>query len=205
MTPPNNNFFFTPGLTAFAPRRQAAVCPATPKPSQPQPKTCSVPTLHPISALKRRLLSMNPGEREEPNMMKTKVTPVALLSSLIGALAVPAFAQGPREEAAIRRIIQDEDTAWNKQDAVAYARHFAADGTFTNILSAFYEGYDAFVAEHNHIFKSIFLGSTLQQDIISLRFATPDVAVVEVLTAVSGVKIPTSRGDSFDAKGRLRT
>jgi len=53
--------------------------------------------------------------------------------------------------------------------------------------------------------KTIFLDSTIQQDIVSLRFITPDVAVVEVLTAVAGAKLPRSRGDNFDAKGRLRT
>src|SRR5581483_12026666 len=76
---------------------------------------------------------------------------------------------------------------------------------FTNILGAFYKGQDAFAKEHDHIFKTIFRGSTLQQDIISLQFADPDVAVVEVLTAVTGAKLPSARSDTMDPKGRLRT
>lgn len=138
-------------------------------------------------------------------MTKAKLTLVVFLSSLMGLLAVPALAQNANDTAAIRNIIKSETAAWNKADAVAYASHFAADGTFTNILGAFYKGHDAFLAEHTQIFKTIFLGSTLQQDIVSLQFATPDVAVVEVLTAVTGAKIPGARSDSFDAKGRLRT
>lgn len=138
-------------------------------------------------------------------MTITKVTFVVFLTSLMGFLAVPAFAQNRNDTAAIRKIIEGETTAWNKGDAAAYASHFAADGTFTNILGAFYKGHDAFLAEHGQIFKTIFLGSTLQQDIVSLQFATPDAAVVEVLTAVTGAKIPGARSDSFDAKGRLRT
>jgi uncharacterized protein (TIGR02246 family) len=138
-------------------------------------------------------------------MTIAKVTLVAFLSSLMGVLAVPASAQGRNDAAAIRNIVEGETVAWNKADPVAYASHFAADGTFTNILGAFYKGHDAFLAEHTQIFKTIFLGSTLHQDIVSLQFPTPDVAVVEVLTAVTGAKIPGTRSDSFDAKGRLRT
>lgn len=138
-------------------------------------------------------------------MAIAKVTPVLVLSVLIGLVAVPTLAQSQKDEAAIRRIIEDESIAWNNGDAVAYARHFAADGTFTNILGEFYRGHNAFVTEHEHILKTIFLGSTIHQDIVSMQFITPDAAVVEVLTAVAGSKLPRARGDNFDAKGRLRT
>jgi len=37
---------------------------------------------------------------------------------------------------AIRSFIQEEDASWNKEDA--YSAHFAADGTFTNILGMFF-------------------------------------------------------------------
>lgn len=113
--------------------------------------------------------------------------------------------QSKSDEAAIRKIIQDEVTAWNRGDAVAYGEHFAKDGTFTNILGVFYQGRDIFVKEHAQIFKTIFLGTRLQQDINSLRFVDPEVAVVEVLTAVSGMKKIPVRADNYDSKGRLRT
>ncbi|MGH9738602.1 MAG: SgcJ/EcaC family oxidoreductase [Candidatus Acidiferrales bacterium] len=138
-------------------------------------------------------------------MTIAKVTPVLVLSLLICLVAVPTLAQSQKDEAAIRMIVEDESTAWNNGDAVAYARHFAEDGTFTNILGEFYRGHSAFVTEHEHILKTIFLDSTIHQDIVSMRFITPDAAVVEVLTAVAGAKLPRSRGDSFDAQGRLRT
>jgi uncharacterized protein (TIGR02246 family) len=46
----------------------------------------------------------------------------------------------PSDEAAVRRIIQDEGIAWNKGDGEAYARRFATDGTFTNLLGMFFNG-----------------------------------------------------------------
>ena len=121
-------------------------------------------------------------------------------------VASASLAQTASDEAAIRSIIQDEIAAWNKGDAVAYSRHFAADGTFTNITGQFFTGYDAFLKQHQVIFEGRFKQTTLQQDIVSLKFVRPDVAVVEVLTAVAGVVSgQLAQGTSADASGRLRT
>ncbi len=127
---------------------------------------------------------------------------IIILTCLFTISALP---QNQDDEAAIRKIVQDEITAWNKEDAVAYGRNFAESGTFTNLLGNYSMGHDAFVKEHEQIFKTIFRNSTLQQDIVSLQFPVPDVAVVEVLTAVTGMHKVPGRGDSFDTKGRLRT
>lgn len=134
-----------------------------------------------------------------------KITPLAVLSLLIGWIAVPTLAQARTDDSAIREIIRSETVAWNQGDSVAYSRHFAADGTFTNILGKYFSGHDGFVKQHDRVFRTIFRGSTLQQDVVSLQFVAPNVAVVNILTAVSGAKIPRSRGDAFDAKARLRT
>ena len=124
--------------------------------------------------------------------------PIAIL-----AVTCPA-AQPSADDADIRHIIADEVSAWNHGDAVAYSRHFAKDGTFTNIRGQFFTGYDAFLHQHEHVFQTFFKHSVLQQDIVSLKFVTPDVAVVDVLTAVTGVEHPAP-GMSMDQKGRLRT
>lgn len=108
------------------------------------------------------------------------------------------------DDTAIRKIIQDEVVAWNRGDAMAYSREFATDGTFTNIRGQFFTGYDAFLKQHEVIFQGIFKNSTLQQDIVALKFIGPDVAVVETLNAVSGMPA-TSPGTAADSQGRLRT
>jgi uncharacterized protein (TIGR02246 family) len=58
--------------------------------------------------------------------------------------------------------------------------------------------------QHEVIFAGLFKNTTLQQDIVSLKFIGPDVAVVEVLTSVSGMP-ETAPGTTPDSKGRLRT
>ena len=115
-----------------------------------------------------------------------------------------AMPQAKLDESAIRSIVQDEVAAWNAGDAVAYSRHFSADGIFVNVRGEYRTGVQAFTKQHEFLFNGPFHGSTLHQDIVSVQFVRPDVAVVEVLTAVSGIK-KLSPGTNTDEKGRLRT
>jgi uncharacterized protein (TIGR02246 family) len=117
---------------------------------------------------------------------------------------IAAMPQASSDETAIRNIIQEEITAWNAGDAAAYGRHFSEDGTFTNVRGQFFTGREAFIERHDYAFKGPFHGSTLKQDVVSLKFARPDVAVVEVLTSVTGIQ-KLSPGTNTDDKGRLRT
>ena len=119
-------------------------------------------------------------------------------------IAGQAAAQSPADEAAIRRIVQNEIDTWNKGDAVGYSKDFATNGTFTNIRGRFFTGYDGFLKQHQVIFDGIFKNTTLNQRVVSLTFVRPDVAVVETVTAVSGIAQPPT-GVTFDARGRLRT
>jgi uncharacterized protein (TIGR02246 family) len=108
------------------------------------------------------------------------------------------------DEIAMRNLIDDEVTAWNRGDAAAYSHQFASDGTFTNIRGQFFTGHEAFLKQHEVIFQGIFKNTILQQDIVSLKFIAPDVVVIETLTSVSGMS-ETALGTATDSKGRLRT
>ena len=130
-------------------------------------------------------------------MKHVLVLTLMLLSPMLLAQAGP-------DDLAVRQIIQEQVVAWNKGDAEAYSRHFAADGTFTNILGMFFTGHDAFWERHDQIFKGVFRGTTKQEDVVSIKFWRPDVAVVETLQTVNGIQ-KLFPGTSPDAKGRLRT
>jgi len=124
--------------------------------------------------------------------------------ALVVVAPVAAYPQASPDETAVRSIIHEEIAAWNSGDAVAFSRHFAADGTFTNIRGQFFTGREAFTERHDFIFKGIYRGTTMKQDVVSLKFVRPDVAIVETLTAVIGIQKP-SPGMSTDDKGRLRS
>jgi uncharacterized protein (TIGR02246 family) len=129
------------------------------------------------------------------------VLAIILLAAYAARRAMP---HSKPNESAIRTIVQDEVVAWNAGDAVAYSRHFAADGVFVNIRGEYRTGVRAFTKQHEFLFNGPFHGSTLHQDVVSIQFVRSDVAVVEVLTAVTGIQ-KLSPGTNTDEKGRLRT
>jgi hypothetical protein len=67
------------------------------------------------------MLSVSQNER----LMKIMKTALSLTMLLFATMA---GAQGKPDEAAIRSILQEEVTAWNKGDAQAYSQHFTTDG-----------------------------------------------------------------------------
>jgi uncharacterized protein (TIGR02246 family) len=124
---------------------------------------------------------------------------LSLLTTLVNAQTKP-------DETAIRKILEEEVTTWNRGDTDGYSRHFATEGTFTNVQGMFFTGYKAFRDRHEEIFKGQFRGTVLQQEVVSLRFVRPDVAVVDTLTWVSGFSKPGPPPVLHpDPRGRLRT
>jgi uncharacterized protein (TIGR02246 family) len=131
--------------------------------------------------------------------MKGRAILLVLLAGMVAA------AQSKPDEDAIRKILDDEIATWNQGDTDGYSRHFAADGTFTNVPGMFFTGQKAFRDRHEIIFKGAFRGTTLQLKVVSLRFLTSDVAICETLTWVSGFKSGAPPSLHLDSKGRLRT
>jgi len=108
------------------------------------------------------------------------------------------------DEAAIRKIIEEEEAAWNSGDATAYSRHFALDGTFTNIYGMVFERRAAFEKRHWETFATFFKGSTRVERVRRIRFVTSEVAIVDVDTEVRGFsKMPP--GVTVGSDGVLRT
>jgi uncharacterized protein (TIGR02246 family) len=107
--------------------------------------------------------------------MKTAAIFVTLLFvTALSARSVP-------DETEVRKIIQEQVVAWNKGDADVFAQHFAADGTFTNLLGMYFEGKEAFRDRHEKLFKGAYRGSLKQEDIVSIKFVRPDIAIVDSL------------------------
>ncbi len=84
---------------------------------------------------------------------------------------------GPRED--IEALIERENQAWNKGDAVAYSEAVSADCVFTNLYGQQFVGRDAFERQHERVFETVFNGSRLEQAIDHLRLIRADVAIVD--------------------------
>ena len=115
-------------------------------------------------------------------------------------------AQNKSDTATVEGILHKEVVSWNNGDAATYSQRFSENGTFTNILGMFFTGHKAFLDRHEEIFKGKFYKTTLHQNIVSLRFVRPDVAIVETLTWITGFsKAGPPPGAHLDTKGRLFT
>jgi uncharacterized protein (TIGR02246 family) len=136
-------------------------------------------------------------------MQEVCVKAFAFAIMLFAGLA--AAAQSKSDEDSIRKILDEEIATWNQGDADGYSRHFAPDGTFTNVRGSFYTGRQAYRDRHEVIFKGPMRGTALQLRVVSLRFPAPGVAICESLTWVSDFKSGPPPNLYLDSKGRLRT
>ena len=126
---------------------------------------------------------------------------------LLAALVVLPIlqAQPNPDETTIRKMLDEEVATWNAGDAVAYSRHFTSDCTFTNIRGMFFKGQKSFEDRHAEIFRGEFRGTKLQQEVVSINFIRPDVAIVETLTTVSNFPGPIPSGIHADNNGWIHT
>ena len=85
----------------------------------------------------------------------------------------------------IRAIIASQVAAWNVGDAKSFSASFADDGSFTNIRGSVFYGHQAFEDRHVEIFSGFFKGSRLAMSPTKIRFVRPDVAIVDLDTAIS--------------------
>ena len=124
-------------------------------------------------------------------------------------VSVTLYWSAPKTIPRRRRFAEFSTTkvaTWNKGDTDGYSRDFAANGTFTNIRGMFFTGHQEFRDRHEAIFKGEFRGTSLKQEVVTLRFIRPDVAIAETLTWVSGFsKAGPPPGTLVDANGRLHT
>jgi uncharacterized protein (TIGR02246 family) len=127
-----------------------------------------------------------------------------LLGIPILVLTSQLTAQSRSDTAAVRNIVKNEIETWNKGDATGYSRDFAMSGTFTNIRGHFFPALPGSLTNHEVIFMGIFTTTTLKQEIVSLKFIRPDVAVLETATTVNGAA-ESPVGVTRDANGRIRT
>lgn len=129
-----------------------------------------------------------------------------LTTSLVILFGTTIKAQHNTDSMVIRDILQEEVTSWSKGDAHTYSKHFAESGTFTNIRGMFFTGYRQFLDRHIEIFNGMYSKTVLQQEVVSLRFLSDDVAVAETHTWISGFsKDGSPKGVHIDSQKRLHT
>ncbi|TWC07207.1 uncharacterized protein (TIGR02246 family) [Bradyrhizobium macuxiense] len=90
----------------------------------------------------------------------------------------------------IATLVAAEAAAWDKGSAEAFCDRALPDISFTNIFGMFSVGKAPFVAQHERIFSTIYKGSSNRLQIEHIALVKPDVAIVDILTVVTGVQRP---------------
>lgn len=116
-------------------------------------------------------------------------------SGLLFALATivaPALVAAEADEAAIRKVHADFTAAWNRHDPAALAGSWAPDGDLINPEGRWAKGkaevQKAFVDEQAGIFKSSTFANTIQ----SVRFLTPNMAIVDASFEIANMTPPNA-------------
>lgn len=105
------------------------------------------------------------------------------LTALPGGLL---WAQSVTDEQAVRQVLEDREVAWNTRDASAWVKDFAADSRFINILGMRFPNRVSNEQRHAALFSTIFRNSLLTVELLEMRFADPDTAIVEARLQLTG-------------------
>ncbi|MEO7504110.1 MAG: SgcJ/EcaC family oxidoreductase [Sphingomicrobium sp.] len=108
------------------------------------------------------------------------------------------------DDQAIRRILSDQASAWDRGDAEGFSKHMAPDFVATNVQGQDMSGKAVFDRQHAFIFNGFFKGSTMQQAVATLRLLSPSTAFVEMIVHVGNLTDPPPMWP-LDAQGRLET
>lgn len=76
-------------------------------------------------------------------------------------------------------------SAWNAHDMAALGSLFTTDATFVNRFGHYVRGVDEIIALHAPIHETIYSDSTLENDLIDVRYIGEDVAIVHFWSRLS--------------------
>src|SRR5215472_211232 len=93
-----------------------------------------------------------------------------------------------QDAAAIRKAEADLQEAWNHHDAKAWANLCTEDGDVVNVVGWWWQGRSQIEKKIADAHAYIFRESILTHDEISIKFLTPDTAVVHVRWSMGGGK-----------------
>ena len=86
----------------------------------------------------------------------------------------------PTLEAEARRIVAALETAWNEGNAAAFAGEFASDADFVNVRGDHASGREAIAQGHDHIWSTVYVGSSVRYAVTQVREIAPGVGLVHV-------------------------
>jgi uncharacterized protein (TIGR02246 family) len=125
--------------------------------------------------------------------MRTKLSLLAIAFLLLpAAQARPAGAQAgtAADEKAIRDVETRWENAWNSNDVPAMPRDFAPDVDAINLAGEWFKGRAPFAQSLEELHSDKAKGSVWQTEETTVKFLTPEIAIVHVLINSHGEHNP---------------
>jgi uncharacterized protein (TIGR02246 family) len=105
----------------------------------------------------------------------------------LGVAASVAVDEQINDEVGVSAVVHGFEDAWNRHDMDAFAKLFAADADFVNVIGMRWVGRDAIKQHHAASHATIFKTTTLKIGDTTVRFLKPDVATVRSVWTLSGM------------------
>jgi uncharacterized protein (TIGR02246 family) len=120
-----------------------------------------------------------------------KQNTLLLLAFLVLSLARITPAAGENaDETAIRQLEMQQQEAWNRHDAKAYADLFTEDGDCVNVVGWWWKGRAEIEKKLTDAYAFVFRESALKIGDVTVRFLNPETAVVHVRWTMTGARTP---------------
>jgi len=115
-----------------------------------------------------------------------------LLALAISLLPSVTMAQGgtAADEKAIRDVEARWEAAWNRHDVAGMADIYAPDSDAINLAGEWFKGREAFEKSLEELHSGKTKGSVWQTEATSIKFLTPEIAVVHVYVNSHGDRNP---------------
>ena len=124
--------------------------------------------------------------------------PIIFLTALI-IFTMTTNAQTPQDDAQIKSLVQTVEDGWTKKDGNLFAKPFAENADYVVINGMHIKGRPAIAGGHQAIFDSFYKETFIKNEVKSIRYLRPDIAVVHVDAHMTG----KSNGQNVDRKARM--
>lgn len=122
----------------------------------------------------------------------TRLTIIVAVAYFAVALPIDA-AESTADEKAIRQVVKDYETLWNKHDMSTFGNLFTGDAEWVNVVGHVWRGKAEIVKAHRIVHETNFKNRNMQFDEMTVRFIRPDIAVSIVKWTLDGFEAPDGR------------
>jgi uncharacterized protein (TIGR02246 family) len=123
--------------------------------------------------------------------MKTKLEKATLFTVFLTLTGITMSAPAPAEEEAIRKLETQQQEAWNKHDARAYASLFTETGDCVNVAGWWWKGRREIEQKLTAAYAFVFRESVLTITDVDVTFPASDVAIAHVRWSMVGARTPS--------------